>query len=115
MGMPRHAPWRVSPPENCVFGVKHSVNCFAVFWLVDSGCRCFIFNLSLIILVGAKIVGKFSENNHIYARRNRRFVVGEFGEFYVVGHWAACILIRSGTVGTVGPCRFLYFLARIYT
>ena len=81
----------------------------------DGGCRCFIFNLSLIILVGAKIVGKFSENNHIYSRRNRRFVVGEFGEFYIVGHWVACILIRSGTVGTVGLGLFLYLYAHSYT
>ena len=30
-GRTRHAPWRVPPPENFVFGVKHSINCFAVF------------------------------------------------------------------------------------
>ena len=31
MGGTLHAAWGAPPPENCVFGVKHSINCFAVF------------------------------------------------------------------------------------
>ena len=30
-GRTRHTPWSVPPPENFVFRVKHSINCFAVF------------------------------------------------------------------------------------